>query len=359
MTTDTETPITTAPAAESIGITFRSSKEIGGIGAAMAKAQGQMENPTKSTENPFYHSHYADLAACIEAVKKPLADNEIGRFQFPTTSEPGRVSVETLLTHPSGQWLSCIVSMPVLREKKGAGYVAADDPQAVGLTITYARRYSLAAICGIAQADDDGNAGSGRTTGRRVEESQDDEHLSENDATKLRTFTAAQLPDALKRVLSEEMPAIVRREALTYIIENPAISAAQLKWLRDKVATHAALDGDTVLAICKAIDAETAKRPAPKASSVGEPDVKALAKIEAFASIEECCEARAKLTGKADGKSKLYLKAIEEKMRAICRTAPDDAAKSQATMQISLLLRDEPDFGAELIALLDGEGAAT
>lgn len=137
------------------------SQNIGELAKALAAAQGQMEAARKDTKNPFYGKSYSTLAACWDAVRDQLANNGLAVSQLPF-EDGDRIGVETILMHSSDQWVSSSLSMTPVREKKGEGFIAAYDPQAAGSTITYLRRYSLAAIVGIAQEDDDGNAGSGK-----------------------------------------------------------------------------------------------------------------------------------------------------------------------------------------------------
>jgi len=125
--------------------------------AAMAKAQGEMGNAAKTEENSFYGSKYADLSACFEAVRQPLFMNGLCVIQSPSSElgyedhdekYPSHVTLNTLIGHTSGQWVVSTLSMPLSRE----------DAHGVGSAVTYARRYALAAMLGLAQADDDGNA---------------------------------------------------------------------------------------------------------------------------------------------------------------------------------------------------------
>ncbi len=112
-----------------------------------------MKTAEKSSQNPFFHSTYADLASVWEACRKPLSDNGLSVTQL--ISKDGEKQIlETVLFHSSGQYIS---STLVLTPKD-------DTPQAIGSSITYARRYSLAAIVGVSSDDDDdGEAAEGRT----------------------------------------------------------------------------------------------------------------------------------------------------------------------------------------------------
>ena len=120
------------------------------ISAALVKAQKAFGPALKTSTNPHFKSRYADLSACVEAVIEGLNDNGIMLMQPCHESESG-VTVETLFIHESGEQMSA-----------GKLHVPAakNDPQGYGSALTYARRYSLMAACGIAPEDDDGNAGS-------------------------------------------------------------------------------------------------------------------------------------------------------------------------------------------------------
>ena len=121
---------------------------------ALAKAQGKISAAKKDSTNPHFKSKYADLAACWEAIKEPLSSNGLSLTQWVTTAEKG-VSVVTVLGHSSGEFMSSEATFPV----KDIG-----NPQSMGSSITYARRYCLSAAIGlVADDDDDGNAASQKT----------------------------------------------------------------------------------------------------------------------------------------------------------------------------------------------------
>lgn len=130
------------------------SEQIGDLAAALAAAQGAMENPTKDKENPFFKSSYADLASGLNAARKALADNKLAVVQ---TTEHGTddVTIVTTLMHASGQWIRSYLTMRPTKL----------DPQGVGSAITYGRRYGFFGIVGLAPEDDDGNAASAEKHG--------------------------------------------------------------------------------------------------------------------------------------------------------------------------------------------------
>lgn len=131
---------------------MKHSEQINEIGAALALAQSRMKGAKKDSANPFFKSKYADLSSVAAACMDALNELGIAVVQAPSTSPDGAVSVETMLLHKSGQWMSETVT----------GKPKDDGPQALGSLITYLRRYSLAAFAGVAPEDDDAEAAEGR-----------------------------------------------------------------------------------------------------------------------------------------------------------------------------------------------------
>jgi hypothetical protein len=107
------------------------SESIKELACALAKAQGEIENASKSSANPHFKSRYADLAEILNTVRPVLAKHGLSVAQFPTL-EGSTASVETILMHASGEWLSSIASSPMQKM----------DAQGVGSVTTYLRRYS-------------------------------------------------------------------------------------------------------------------------------------------------------------------------------------------------------------------------
>ena len=120
------------------------------IASALVKAQKEFGPALKTSSNPHFRTKYADLSACIEAVIDGLNNNGIYLMQL-TDEHLDGIKIQTVFMHESGEQLS-----------SGWLYVPASkhDPQGFGSALTYARRYSIMVACGIAPADDDGNAAS-------------------------------------------------------------------------------------------------------------------------------------------------------------------------------------------------------
>jgi hypothetical protein len=110
---------------------------------AMSRAQAQMKGAVKDATNPHFRSRYADLESVIEAIRKPFADNGLCFFQ--------RVAdgmLVTTIAHESGESFESAVPLIITKQ----------DCQGLGSSLTYSRRYGIAAAAGISQTDDDGNA---------------------------------------------------------------------------------------------------------------------------------------------------------------------------------------------------------
>lgn len=118
------------------------------IATAFVKAQAAFAPALKQSLNPHFRSKYVDLAGCVEAVIDALNENGIALIQQTHECNDG-VIVETLLLHESGETITGgKLHLPATKS----------DPQGFASALTYARRYSLMATCGIAPEDDDGNA---------------------------------------------------------------------------------------------------------------------------------------------------------------------------------------------------------
>ena len=134
----------------------RSSETIGAIATALAKAQGELTNPEKSLtatiRSPFPREEsrtfrYASLASGLEIVRKCLSQHEIATVQTTAIdAEAGLIRLTTVLAHSSGEWMSS--DWPVCPVAETAA------PHRMGAALTYARRYALFTLVGIAGEDD-------------------------------------------------------------------------------------------------------------------------------------------------------------------------------------------------------------
>jgi len=127
---------------------MRTSESIKHIAPALLAAQKQMTFASKDSKNPHYKTKYAGLPQVIDAIKGPLNDNGITFLQTPSFFgiDDNKLVLVTRLQHESGEYIEDTATCPMPKQ----------DPQGLGSAMTYLRRYSLAAICGLYQDDDDG-----------------------------------------------------------------------------------------------------------------------------------------------------------------------------------------------------------
>jgi hypothetical protein len=139
------------------------SDKIENLAVALSKAQAAIENVSRDKQGHGYK--YADLASCLAAVKKPLADNGLSLSQLVSQDKSGKQMLVTLLIHESGQWLKSIFCIESVIVKTRDGAIKGNSLQHIGAGLTYVRRYALAAIVGLTQEDDDA-----QTVSKSVEE---------------------------------------------------------------------------------------------------------------------------------------------------------------------------------------------
>jgi hypothetical protein len=132
---------------------FFVSKNRSNLFTALAKAQGQIEAAHKGQENPYFKSKYADIHDIGQAVKKPLADNNLFYMQMLEKGQsPREVAIRTLIGHESGEYIDFISSFQCKEY---------ENVQKVGAVVTYGKRYALAGALGVTSTermeDGDGN----------------------------------------------------------------------------------------------------------------------------------------------------------------------------------------------------------
>jgi hypothetical protein len=123
------------------------SDDISNLADALSKAQAAIENVSKDRQG--YSYKYADLASCLDAIRKPLTDNGFSLSQIISQDGDKMPVLITLLMHKSGQWLKSIFPIESVVMKQG------NPLQHLGAGITYTRRYALSAMVGLTQEDDD------------------------------------------------------------------------------------------------------------------------------------------------------------------------------------------------------------
>jgi len=202
-----------------------------GIATALVKAQANMGKALKQADNPHFRSKYADLGNVMDACMPSLNEAGIAVIQ-PTGEDENGLFVETILIHgESGESLSCRV--PLILGKK--------DMQGYGSAVSYARRYGLLSMAGVAAAsdDDDGNAAAAAAPKAPKEQPKAPPHPTVVDIARQSLLNAASL-DQLKAIFTG-LPPDVR--ALDAVIDAKDCRKSELT---DAPAPNADLGGDSL-----------------------------------------------------------------------------------------------------------------
>lgn len=114
------------------------------LSKALSLAQGELQDATKTVNNTFFKTKYADLSEVLQTVRPTLSKHGLAFVQG-VSYQDGLGVVTTRLMHLSGEFCEETLLIPVVKK----------DPQGLGSALTYGRRYALAAMVGISQEDDD------------------------------------------------------------------------------------------------------------------------------------------------------------------------------------------------------------
>lgn len=121
------------------------SKQVNKLAQAIIKVQEQFQPTTKDANNPFTKSRYATPNSVMGSCRDALLSNGIWLCQYPVPADPGCLGLVTRLTRAeSGQWQPSLAVVPLPKA----------DPQGVGISMTYIRRYALSAMLGIVTEED-------------------------------------------------------------------------------------------------------------------------------------------------------------------------------------------------------------
>lgn len=173
---------------------MKQSESIAKLATALSIAQSQIGGAVKSSTNPFFKSSYADLGDCIRAMKEPFAANGLSMIQMPITNLIEKsVGITTRIMHSSGEWIEGEYFLPLTKF----------DSQSVGSALSYARRYSISAVCLIPQTDDDANAASLKVDQTKVKAIGDNRKAECDQVLSNNTETV----EAMKAYLAEETQA--------------------------------------------------------------------------------------------------------------------------------------------------------
>lgn len=200
------------------------SEEINELATAMALAQGEIEGAEKDRQNTHFGSRYADLGSVWRACRGALSKHGLAVIQLPRTvysPEGVSVDVETLLTHKTGQWLSEVLNVPVSN----------GNAQGIGSTITYARRYALAAMVGVAPEDDDDD-GEG-AVGRGAAAQQQGRDRSEQHPPATGNGNGAR---SSGQPNGGRVPTLPYGNSKGKAINDPKVEVSELEWMAKRMA---------------------------------------------------------------------------------------------------------------------------
>jgi hypothetical protein len=164
---------------------------IGQLAKAYTAAWAEMDHAVKNAENPHFKSDYATLDAVLDAIRPVFARHDLSLLQAPgqMSADGKRISITNILMHGSGQHLQFATELPIGDRL---------TPQAVGSAITYGRRYAVAAVGGIAQVDDDGNAASAPVALKKEPKSEQGDSYAEKVAALIEAFAKAETVEGLE-----------------------------------------------------------------------------------------------------------------------------------------------------------------
>jgi hypothetical protein len=199
------------------------SENITDLVKSLINLQSELQPAVKDKSNPFLKSKYADLAGIADASRNLLKTNKLSLIQVCDIDASGPY-LETILAHESGQWISGRYPLQAVKQ---------NDPQALGSAMTYARRYTWAAILGIVTEDDDAEGAMDRKTESKQSEPSSKQKNNEKTTQSTTTQQATISDDWIKSALSK-------------LKWNP------LNWIKDNFG----ITGDKVLDTIKLMDAE-------------------------------------------------------------------------------------------------------
>ncbi len=173
------------------------SESIGNLAKALCAAQGEitfaLKDSTADMGMKGGKRKYADLQSVLDAIKPALAKNELAYTQQTMPNDNG-ISLRTTLMHSSGEWVSGIISLPIDR----MGGI-----QGMGSALTYARRYALSALVGVApDEDDDGQAAQDAWKAKQAQKPAQRQNAPQKPAQK------QEMPDELKAKAKEVWSAL-------------------------------------------------------------------------------------------------------------------------------------------------------
>lgn len=247
---------------------FKRSEQINELAGALAKAQMNYGTASRSKENTYTHSKYAELQDLMEATQKPLAAEGLTVVHFPIEDlEKKKAGAVTLLVHSSGQFLQNELLLPATGKAQGGAEKL--DAQTIGAAVTYAKRINYQGLAGIVgESEDDGN----EIADKSADTAQSVPKPKTVAAPKVNPAPAQQGPDTRTRGSSqkasetEEIPGLKSRSGP--VNTSPVASAAsQTNDSKPEASAgppKADISGDTKSAITEAKPVESTVSEVPK-----------------------------------------------------------------------------------------------
>lgn len=162
---------------------MRHSETLSAIAPAIVAALAEIEGASKGAVNPHFKNRYANLEAVIDASKATLAKHGLALMQFPGAMQGNAMTLETVLLHTSGEWLTGSEAFGVALAKA--------DPQGIGSALTYARRYAQMSALNMPAVDDDGEAATNRQGSQSVARKSSAQAKRDGDDEKIKGAIAA------------------------------------------------------------------------------------------------------------------------------------------------------------------------
>jgi len=193
---------------------MKKSESIKELASALKDFQAEVKNPKNVANNPFFNSKYAPLDEVINTVKEPLSKHGLSYIQMPNSEDGNLVAITTMLLHESGEWIE---SEPLK--------LKSDKPtaQGSGSSITYARRYQLSAMLGIASEDEDDGS---TATVHTISEAKEPKKITKEQAEEIRNLSK-------EKKISEEYICKFRKVNKFEDLQENDWKAA-MEWLRKK-----------------------------------------------------------------------------------------------------------------------------
>src|SRR5438046_2458376 len=230
-------------------IVHSSSDSIGTIAAALAKAQAEISNPEKSLvatiRSPFPREadrtfRYAPLSSGLDIVRKSLGRHEIATIQATgIDKDAGLLRLTTVLAHSSGEWISSEWPVCPITDMASA--------RRMGAALTYARRYALFTLCGIAGEDDLDAPDLDATSRPAVKEPPGSDHCNQSTgdvAVRAKPYDSAKLRVRSEGpVLTSDQSVIARERLLTQLVAINSTDEAAL-WARQNLSAKNTLTAE-------------------------------------------------------------------------------------------------------------------